>query len=279
MSFFTFEFIHHAADCYFGKAEKGPFSVFLAFIFFFPTLACGPIKRFQKFEQGLSQNRFDPQSIAQAITRIAFGLAKKTVLADTFNLWAQELNSKAIYSASRLQLCAWILAYGWYIYFDFSAYSDVAIGCAKLFGIEVPENFNFPYLSRNISEFWRRWHMSLMNWLQDYVYLPVFFSKWKIFGPRHIEGYFRLSLTLLIVFLLSGLWHGGSAHFLIWGYYHAVLVISHITFKHYFGQKALKIPASMAMGLTYACVNVGYVIFALDPRDALFVYQLLLGIL
>ena len=136
-------------------------------------MVAGPIKRYGEFEPELEHARYDGALFSQGITRILAGLVKKLVLADTFTLWSDRLNTDALRTASPFTVACWILAYGMKIYFDFSGYSDIAIGSGYLFGITIPENFDWPYASANITEFWRRWHISLGRWIFDYVYKPL----------------------------------------------------------------------------------------------------------
>ena len=174
ISFFTFEFIHYAVDRYRGKTEAGSFPEYLAFILFFPTMVAGPIKRYQYFLPNLQQLNADwGTDWHRGITRILVGLVKKFVVADLLTTFTDHLNMADIAQADRAILPLWLLAYGIKIYFDFSAYSDIAIGSARLFGLYVPENFNWPYARTNIAEFWKHWHISLSQWLVDYVFVPL----------------------------------------------------------------------------------------------------------
>src|SRR4051812_1133525 len=174
ISFFTFEFIHYAVDRYRGTAPRGKIGDYLAFILFFPTMVAGPIKRYQDFGPKLAQPSLEWENDwQQGITRVLVGLAKKFMLADLLTALTNHLNHNDIAQAARWVLPVWLLAYGFKIYLDFSAYSDIAIGSARLFGIKVPENFDWPYLRTNISEFWQHWHMSLYKWLVDYVFIPL----------------------------------------------------------------------------------------------------------
>lgn len=183
ISFFTFEFLHYAWDRYRGKTEAGKLGEYMAFILFFPTMVAGPIKRYQDF---LPKLRSIPAEWLldwqRGITRILAGLVKKFAVADLLTAYTNHLTIPDIAVASRAVLPLWLLAYGFKIYFDFSAYSDIAIGSARLFGIRVPENFDWPYLQTNITDFWRRWHISLSTWLLDYVYIPLGGSRVSI--PR-----------------------------------------------------------------------------------------------
>jgi alginate O-acetyltransferase complex protein AlgI len=168
ISFFTFEFIHYAADSYAGRIHNATLREYAAFIFFFPSMVAGPIKRFQQFQHELTVARFEGSLFSRGITRILAGLAKKHVLADSFALLFAPLEGD-LSLLSRGQAALGLLGYGMRIYLDFSAYSDIAIGSGMLFGIVLPENFAWPYCSRNITEFWQRWHISLSQWIRDYV--------------------------------------------------------------------------------------------------------------
>lgn len=277
LSFFTFEFIHYAADCYVGKIKRSGVVEYAAFIFFFPTMVCGPIKRFGQFREELAHAHFDPSALTQGITRVATGLAKKHVLADTLDLWASRLNTNALFGASRWAICGQLLAYSWKIYFDFSAYSDIAIGSAKMFGIKVPENFDFPYFSRNIAEFWRRWHISLMSWLESYVFVPVLFSNWRLPGMNGRANPARIAAVTLLVFLISGLWHGANYNFIVWGAYHGVLLGSYRLLKSLPQTRERELPRGLGILVTYASVTAGYAFFAMDFKHATFAVARLLG--
>src|ERR1019366_7306676 len=146
----------------------------LAFILFFPTMVAGPIKRYQDFEGKLTNpSKAWAEDWELGLTRILVGLAKKFAIADLLTAFTNHLNVADISRAQRWVLPLWLLAYGFKIYFDFSAYSDIAIGSARLFGIKVPENFDWPYIRTNITEFWAHWHMSLTKWLTDYIFIPL----------------------------------------------------------------------------------------------------------
>ena len=278
LSFFTFEFIHYAADCYVGKLENAPVRDYAAFIFFFPTMVAGPIKRFQQFSAELARTRFDPAAISQGLTRIAVGLGKKHVLADTFHMWSAPLNTDALFSASRLEICARVVAYTWKMYFDFSGYSDLAIGSAKLFDITVPENFNFPYFARNIGDYWRRWHISLMSWLESYVLIPLLFSRWSLPGFEGRSNERRVALALVGVFLVSGLWHGAGYNFLIWGLYMGLVVAGYRLLKSSPRFASRQLPRALGIALTYAFVTLGDTLFAMDERHARFALGHLFGL-
>jgi alginate O-acetyltransferase complex protein AlgI len=265
VSFFTFEFIHFAADSYLGKTGRVGLAEYSAFIMFFPSMVAGPIKRIQDFLPKLRESAFDPALATQGVTRILTGLAKKHVLADTFTLWSDKLLTPALYGASGLEVFAWVLAYGAKIYFDFSGYSDIAIGSGYLFGLRIPENFSWPYASRNINEFWRRWHVSLSSWIRDYVYIPL--------GGSRISS-LRTSVNLLVAFAISGLWHGAAYNFLAWGLWHGALLVLHRAWSN----AGYTLPGLVAVPLTFVTVNLGWAFFCMPLERAAFALGRIFGV-
>jgi alginate O-acetyltransferase complex protein AlgI len=273
ISFFTFEFIHYAVDRYRGLAPAGTVGEYFAFILFFPTMVAGPIKRYQDFRPKLANPSLAwPADWQQGMTRILAGLAKKFALADLMTAFTAHLNRADIAQAHRWVLPVWIFAYGFQIYFDFSAYSDIAIGSARLFGIKVPENFDWPYVRTNIASFWARWHMSLYRWLIDYVFIPLG-------GSRTAQP--RVYFNVLITMLLSGIWHGAGLNFLVWGLYHGVLLALHrfwVSLRARFaGRTAASIHPELnpvgklaAGALTFLAVNFGWIFFSMDLHTAAF---------
>lgn len=273
ISFFTFEFIHYAADRYRGTAKAGTFAEYLAFILFFPTMVAGPIKRFQNFEPKLQEPSTDwTLDWHRGITRILAGLVKKFAIADLLSALTVNLNHDAIAVADRRMLPIWLLAYGIKIYIDFSAYSDIAIGSARLFGIRVPENFDWPYVRTNIAEFWAHWHMSLYRWLIDYVFIPLGGS--RVSPPR-------VYLNVLVTMLISGLWHGAGLNFLAWGFWHGCLLAAHRLWCSLRGPvsgRASAIGAASSWALTFGSVMLGWAFFCMDlPTSLFFFRRLLLG--
>lgn len=261
VSFFTFEFIHFAAEIYFDRIKRRPFATYPAFILFFPTMVAGPIKRYAEFEPELERARFDGALFARGTTRILVGLAKKQVLADTFTLWSDRLNTHALYEAKPMVIAGWVLAYGMKIYFDFSGYSDIAIGSGYLFGIHIPENFDWPYASKSIAEFWRRWHISLGRWIFDYLYIPLG-------GSRRTR--LRTALNLLITFSISGLWHGAAYNFIAWGAWHGLMMVIHRIWRGWDGRPRGRLWNAIALIITFVSVNVGWAFFCMDIRRAFF---------
>jgi alginate O-acetyltransferase complex protein AlgI len=273
ISFFTFEFIHYAVDRYRGKTEAGSAMEYLSFILFFPTMVAGPIKRYQDFLPKLrNPSREAVTNWRLGGTRILAGLVKKFAIADLMTAFTNHLNRADIIVAQRWILPIWLLAYGIKIYFDFSGYSDIAIGSARLFGIEVPENFDWPYFRTNISSFWRHWHMSLTSWLVDYVFIPLGGSRVK--PPR-------IYLNLFVTMLVSGLWHGAGLNFLVWGAWHGLLLVLHRWWLSWRGparpdRSAIRIALSSTG--TFLWVTIGWAFFCMDlPTAVVFFRRLLLG--
>lgn len=268
VSFFTFEFIHYAVDRYKGKVERGTLGEYLAFIFFFPTMVAGPIKRFQDFVPCLRRPNEDwATDWNRGITRILAGLVKKFALADVLTSLTDHLNSRDIAQAERWVLPIWLFAYGWKIYFDFSAYSDIAIGSGRLFGIRIPENFNWPYFQTNIARFWQHWHISLYKWLVDYVFIPLGGSR----GTTAL-----LCRNIMIVMLVSGLWHGAGSNFVVWGAWHGALLVIHRLWVILCGDQGSAEPPVIRLLywlLTYISVNLGWAFFAMDLESAAYFFQ------
>ena len=272
ISFFTFEFIHYATDRYKSKTEAGNVGEYLAFILFFPTMVAGPIKRYQQF---LPKLRAEPSPWSndwhRGVTRILAGLAKKFAIADVMTAYTNHLNHTDLAVANRAILPVWLLAYGIKIYADFSAYSDIAIGSARLFGIPIPENFDWPYLQTNIAMFWRHWHMSLTSWLTDYVFIPLGGSRVK---PSRVYG------NIVTTMLVSGIWHGAGVNFVVWGLWHGVLLCIHRAWR-----KLRPLPENSpwwsqgaAWLATFVMANLGWAFFCMDVHTALFFFRrLLLG--
>ena len=273
ISFFTFEFIHFALDRYKQKIESVKPGEFLAFILFFPTMVAGPIKRFQDFVPKLLAPSTDwVTDFNHGTTRILYGLAKKFAIADVLTSLTDHLKLQDIQQASgRGVLLLWLFAYGIKIYVDFSAYSDIAIGSARLFGVRVPENFDWPYFQTNIAEFWKHWHISLYRWLIDYIFIPL--------GGSRVAS-LRIYRNIIVVMLASGIWHGAGLNFLAWGAWHALLLCVH----KFWSQRQTQ-PQSTphwaaklaSWALTYIAVNLGWAFFAMPFPTTLVFFQRLIG--
>lgn len=263
ISFFVFEFIHYLVDVYKGKSEpvKDPLS-FALFPAFFPTQIAGPIKRVQDFLPQLKiESKFTRENFDQGCFLILNGLFKKVLLADNLALFVTGGFSN---QAQFTSIDVWIMAaaFSFQVYFDFSGYADIARGSAQLFGYKVPINFKFPYLSGSITDFWRRWHITLGSWLRDYLYFPMGGSK---------KGRVSASFNLLATMTLCGLWHGAGWHLVVWGFYHGVLLVLHREFTHFrekhpgFLSVLDTRPGHMfSVALTFASFCVGIVIFRSD---------------
>lgn len=229
ISFFTFQAISYVIDVYrrvdidgeIVEAQKSIINVGL-YIAFFPQLIAGPIVRYKTIALQINKRTESLEKFEQGIKRFIIGLSKKILLANNLALIADKT-----FSMTNSQLCsslAWLgaVAYTLQILFDFSGYSDMAIGLGKMFGFEFMENFNYPYISKSVSEFWRRWHISLGNWFKDYVYIPLG-------GNRH--GIKRTIFNSFVVWLLTGIWHGASWNFIVWGMYYFVFITIENLFK------------------------------------------------
>ncbi|MBQ7768191.1 MAG: MBOAT family protein [Oscillospiraceae bacterium] len=213
ISFFTFKSISYLVDIYRKKTGHGSFWQFLLYISFFPQVTAGPITRFDDFQKALAQPDTSFDTFAQGLRRFVIGLAKKLLLAAVLGTAADRvfaLDGGALSSA-----LAWVgaVSYLLQIYFDFSGYSDMAIGLGFAFGLTTPENFRYPYIAPTVGDFWRRWHISLSSWFRDYLYIPLG-------GNR--KGKSRAALNKVIVFTLCGIWHGSAWTFLVWGLWHGL---------------------------------------------------------
>ncbi len=219
ISFHTFQGISYTLDVYHGKLRAvRSFTDFALFVAFFPQLVAGPIVRAVEFlPQMQTPPRVTPAQAAEGLHWFLLGLFKKTFLADRLAVFVDGVFANP--SAFDAVTHRWaILAYAAQIYCDFSGYSDMAIGCAKWFGFELPRNFDFPYLSASVAEFWKRWHVSLSTWMRDYCYVPLG-------GNR--KGTVRTYVNLLLTMTLCGLWHGASWNYVLWGFYNGVLLAGH----------------------------------------------------
>lgn len=265
ISFFTFEFVHYLVEVYRGNVAAG-FRNFLLFIMFFPTLIAGPIKRYQNFAKYLDfEKRLDWREVGDGLERILFGLSKKLIVADSIaRLTAPVWQAPLDHGPGIL----WLAAYGYavQIYLDFSGYSDIAIGSAKILGFKVEENFDWPYLRPNIREFWRSWHMSLTSWITDYLYIPLG-------GNR--KGEARTNLNTIVSMSLCGLWHGAALHFVAWGFYHGVAICIQRTYSRWrdrtFPELRTVLPRTrqvVATLATFHVVVIGWMYFVLSAETA-----------
>ena len=229
ISFYTFQALSYTIDVYQHKMKPTHDIVaFFAFISFFPQLVAGPIERATHLlPQFLRSRSFDYAKATDGMRQILWGLFKKLVIADNCAVAVNQIFEN-YYQHDGLTLFYGAVLFTFQIYGDFSGYSDIAIGTARLFGINLMRNFNFPYFSRDIAEFWRRWHISLSSWLRDYLYI-------SLGGNRH--GKFRQYLNLIITMFLGGLWHGASWNFVLWGMFHGVALALHKAWMTIIGRK------------------------------------------
>ena len=223
ISFYTFQSLSYTIDAYRGKVETShDFIKFALYIAFFPQLVAGPIVKAADFLPQLDEDRRPTKArMAEGMNIFFWGMLKKAVLADQLSPFVDSVfGTPAAFSSGTVMLA--VLAYAMQIYFDFSGYSDMAIGCAKCIGYDLAKNFDLPYISRNVSEFWKRWHISLSSWLQQYLYIPLG-------GNR--KGKVRTYINLMLTMLLGGLWHGAGLNFIIWGGLHGGALCVHKLFR------------------------------------------------
>lgn len=256
ISFFTFQGMSYILDIYMGKVQvqKKLLNVAL-YISLFPQLVAGPIVRYSDINKQIDERSVNVHKFAEGVKRFIIGLGKKVIIANSFAAVADRAFSTP--SGDLSVAFAWIgaIAYAIQIYFDFSGYSDMAIGLGKMLGFDFLENFNYPYISKTVTEFWRRWHISLSSWFRDYVYIPLG-------GNRTGNVY----VNLFTVFFLTGLWHGASWNFVIWGLWHGVFLIVERLGKN--RGINLKLPVGIKWLYTMLIVVIGWVLFRASNFDA-----------
>lgn len=253
ISFFTFQSMSYVFDVYRGKkkAQRSIFKLAL-YVSFFPQLIAGPIVRYDSFADEIDERHESVELFSYGMKRFVMGLGKKVLLANmlalisdkAFNMPAEQLSTSFAWMGA--------LCYTLMIFFDFSGYSDMAIGLGKMFGFNFDENFDYPYISRSISEFWRRWHISLGSWFRDYVYFPL--------GGSRVKTKSRLILNLFAVWSLTGIWHGANWTFLVWGLMYFVLIAA----EKLYGERIEKVPMLFRYLVTMFFVVIGWVIFRSD---------------
>lgn len=251
ISFFTFQAMSYVIDVYRKDvpAQKNPFYVML-YVSLFPQLVAGPIVRYRTVEQEILKRHTSLEDMCEGLERFIIGFVKKIIISNNTGAVAD-----AIYGASKIDASmAWlgVFCYTLQIYFDFSAYSDMAIGLGRIFGFHFEENFNFPYISKSITEFWRRWHISLSSWFRDYVYIPLG-------GNRCSKK--RQIFNMLVVWSLTGIWHGASWNFICWGlYYFLFLVVE----KYLLKDVLEKVPGILRHIYAFVVVMFGWAMFRAD---------------
>ena len=259
ISFFTFQTMSYSIDVYRGdvKAEKD-FLTFMTYVCMFPQLIAGPIVRYETVSSELHKRDINFKKFADGFTRFLRGLFKKVLIANNIGLLFTLITSSEVNDISIMTGVLAIVSYAFQIYFDFSGYSDMAIGIGNMCGFTFLENFNYPYISKSITEFWRRWHISLSSWFKDYVYIPLGGSRVNIL--KNIRN-------ILIVWILTGFWHGASWNFIFWGlYYGILLLLEKFVLKKYID----KLPDFVKHIYTIILVFIGWMIFAFDDSKYLF---------
>ncbi len=261
ISFYTFQALSYVIDVYRRdtEAQKSPIK-FGAYVTLFPQLIAGPIVRYRDVDDQLTERRETLSLAASGVRTFIAGLGKKVIIANTAGALWQSIQSTP--DAERTALAAWMGIF-WYtlqIYFDFSGYSDMAIGLGKIFGFRFLENFNYPYISKSITEFWRRWHISLSSWFREYLYIPL--------GGNRVSKP-RMYLNLFVVWFLTGFWHGSNWNFILWGLYYFVLLVIE---KAFLGKLLEKCPAILRHAYTLVCVLFGWLLFVSEDISAGFEY-------
>lgn len=265
ISFFTFQSLTYTLDVYRGvHSPLKKLSDYLLYILMFPQLIAGPIVRFHTIADQIEDRsaNITHDNLVLGFYRFVIGLAKKVLIANSLGIEVDKIFSD-IHMLNSTTAWIGILSYAFQIYFDFSGYSDMAIGIGRMIGFKFPENFNNPYISQNITEFWRRWHITLGAWMKDYLYIPL--------GGSRVHSKYQVYLNLCIVFLISGLWHGASWNFVIWGAYHGLFLILDKIFLIRVLNKIGKFPRVL---LTFLITIVGWVFFRVESfHDAIQVIQ------
>ncbi|NIK78887.1 alginate O-acetyltransferase complex protein AlgI [Paenibacillus castaneae] len=253
ISFYTFQSMSYIIDIYRGTAKaQRNWIDFATFVALFPQLVAGPIVQYSTIAEQLRHRTVNASLFAEGVRRFIIGLAKKVLLANNIGLLWNTISSSSADTLPALTAWIGIIAFAFQIYFDFSGYSDMAIGLGLMLGFRFNENFNKPYTAQSITDFWRRWHISLSTWFRDYVYIPLG-------GNR--KGLWKQIRNILIVWLLTGIWHGASWNFMLWGLYFGVILI----FEKWVGLKLLqRLPSWLRHSYALLLILIGWVFFAFD---------------
>ena len=261
ISFYTFQTMSYTIDVYREEVEvQNNFISFGSYVSLFPQLIAGPIVRYKTIEKELEDRKTSVDDLATGIGRFIVGLGKKVLIANNIGLVWDTVSKGDILSLSTLSAWLGIVAFSLQIYFDFSAYSDMAIGLGRIFGFNFLENFNYPYMSQSITEFWRRWHISLGTWFKEYVYIPLG-------GNR--AGRTNQIRNILIVWFLTGIWHGASWNFLFWGAFYGILLICE---KLFLLRLLDKLPRVLRRVYTLLLVLISWVIFSFESMESILGY-------
>lgn len=250
ISFYTFQALSYILDVYWKKAEPQKNIVhFALYISMFPQLIAGPIVRYADIEEQLRRRKISVSKIGRGAMLFIMGLAKKTVLANTAGALFEEISDIPTGSLSALTAWIGVFLYAFQIYYDFSGYSDMALGLGRMFGFEFRKNFDYPYVSKSVTEFWRRWHISLSSWFREYVYIPLGGNRCSV--SRNI-------FNLMVVWTLTGMWHGAAWNYIAWGIYYGVILVME---KYVWGASLDELPSAVRHIYTGIIVLVGWVFF------------------
>ena len=257
ISFYTFQILSYVIDLYWGKVHvQRNFFYLLLYVSFFPQLIAGPIVRYSTIEDEILHRKETWDDVEAGLKRFLLGLAKKVLIANNVAALADMIyqGNQSIYGTALYWLAS--VAYTMQIYFDFSGYSDMAIGLGRMFGFTFPENFDYPYLARSVTDFWRRWHQTLGQWFRDYVYIPLG-------GSRTTRA--KWIRNVAVVWLLTGLWHGAAWNFVLWGGYFGLLLL---TERLWLGKRLARAPAAVQHALLLLLVTLGFVLFRAESLKA-----------
>lgn len=265
LSFIMFEAISYLVDIYKGDTERGSLIDVFLFFTFFPKVASGPIVLWKDFSSQIYNRKVSVDLFFSGMNRVMIGFAKKSIIADSLGTVVQSINENTQLGIDSPTAFLGALCYFLQIYYDFSGYSDIAIGISRIFGFDLKENFNYPYTSTSIGEFWRRWHISLGSWFREYIYIPLGGNR------RHVY------INLFVVFLITGIWHGSTFNFVIWGVAHGLLIMIERAFREKVWYK--KIPALFKWMFTMVFVYLTWIIFMIPSlTQAIIYYKSMLGI-
>lgn len=265
LSFIMFEAISYLVDIYKGDTERGSLIDVFLFFTFFPKVASGPIVLWKDFSSQIYNRKVSVDLFFNGMNRVMIGFAKKSIIADSLGTVVQSINENTQLGIDSPTAFLGALCYFLQIYYDFSGYSDIAIGISRIFGFDFKENFNYPYTSTSIGEFWRRWHISLGTWFREYIYIPL--------GGNRKHVY----INLFVVFLITGIWHGSTFNFVIWGVAHGLLIMIERAFREKAWYK--KIPALFKWMFTMIFVYLTWIIFMIPSlTQAIIYYKSMLGI-
>lgn len=265
LSFIMFEAISYLVDIYKGDTKSGSLIDVFLFFTFFPKIASGPIVLWKDFSSQIYNRKVSVDLFFSGMNRVMIGFAKKSIMADSLGTVVQSINENTQLGIDSPTAFLGALCYFLQIYYDFSGYSDIAIGISRIFGFDFKENFNYPYTSTSIGEFWRRWHISLGTWFREYIYIPL--------GGNRKHVY----INLFVVFLITGIWHGSTFNFVIWGVAHGLLIMIERAFREKVWYK--KIPALFKWMFTMVFVYLTWIIFMIPSlTQAIIYYKSMLGI-